>query len=138
MARNNDDNQHSFGKQVSAVLTGVVGAAAFNRLGGRKLLAEGVPKVNKFLTKLTSDISEMSFKDFNAKNINRLYKEHISDSDSTLKMLAKEGPEKIRLSTSGNNASAAIVRMLEAQADSKNMMQKIFNSEYADDVTSIK
>lgn len=135
MARNNDDNQHSFGKQVSAVLTGVVGAAAFNRLGGRKLLAEGVPKVNKFLTKLTSDISEMSFKDFNAKNINRLYKEHISDSDSTLKMLAKEGPEKIRLSTSGNNASAAIVRMLEAQADSKNMMQKIFNSEYADDVT---
>ena len=94
MARNNDDNQHSFGKQVSAVLTGVVGAAAFNRLGGRKLLAEGVPKVNKFLTKLTSDISEMSFKDFNAKNINRLYKEHISDSDSTLKMLAKEGKSK--------------------------------------------
>ena len=57
MSKKNNEDQHSLGKKATAVLTGMVGAAAFYRLGGDKLVAQGVPKAAKFLKSVSDDFS---------------------------------------------------------------------------------
>lgn len=133
MSRLNDEDQHSLGK-ATAVLTGIVGAAAFHRLGGVKAIAKGVPKLTRFASKLTDDLAEMKLKDYDAEGISKLYKKHIADDNSTWKALRNLSDEKIKLNTTGNNAISAIVKLKELQANSKNAIRKIFNSDYADEI----
>ena len=133
MSRLNDEDQHSFGK-ATAVLTGIVGAAAFHSLGGAKAIAKGVPKITRFASKLMDDMAEMKLKDFDAEGIGRFYKKHIADDNSTWKSLKNLSDEKIKLEVTGQKPVAAILNMLEIQANSKDAMRKIFNANYADEI----
>jgi len=89
----NDENQHSLGKKATAVLTGMVGAAAFHRLGGGKLVAQGVPKAAKFLRSVSDDLSDMALKDYDADNIGKMFRKHISDADSTFNKVLKSNDD---------------------------------------------
>ena len=76
----------------------------------------------------------MKLKDYDAEGISKLYKKHIADDNSTWKALRNLSDEKIKLNTTGNNAISAIVKLKELQANSKNAIRKIFNSDYADEI----
>lgn len=134
MSKLNDENQHSFESKATAVLTGIVGAAAFHRLGGSKIIAKGVPKLNKIAKDIIGDLSEKTLKDYNADNIGKFYKKYVQGENSILKTLTDATEEKIKVSTTGDGAIAAIVKLKEIQANGKNTLRKIFESEYSDKV----
>lgn len=132
-----EKDQHPLAKKTSAVLTGMVGAAAFHRLGGSKLIANEVPKLGKFLKTVSDDLSDMKLKDYNSKNISKLYNTHISNDNSTWKNIRNLTDTKHSLDIYGNNAVSAIVKLKEIQANSSRTLRKIFNADYADEVSTV-
>lgn len=133
MSKKNNEDQHSLGKKATAVLTGMVGAAAFYRLGGDKLVAQGVPKAAKFLKSVSDDLSDMALKDYDAENIGKMFRKHISDADSTLNRLARSN-ERNKLEITGNTAIAAIVKHAELTYNPEKTLKQVFKSQYADDI----
>lgn len=134
MGRYDNDDQHSFAHKATAVLTGIVGAAAFHRLGGSEAIAKGVPKLGKFANILMDDLAEVERKDFTAGNINKFYKKHIAGNDSTWKTLKDLSDEKMKLKTSGSNFIGAFTKMLEIERNGKDNVRKLFDTQYADEV----
>ena len=131
-----EKDQHPLAKGATAVLTGMVGAAAFHRLGGSKLIADGVPKLGKFLKTVSDDLSDMTRKEYNAKNLTKLYNKHIADDDSTWKSLKNLADKKHTLDIHGNNAVSALVKLKEIQANTSRNLKKVFNADYADEVSN--
>ena len=111
--RRDNENQPSFlSKATAALTTGIVGAAAFHRLGGGRLLSDATPRAAKFLRSVSDDLSGMTLKDYDADNIGKLFKKHISDSDSTLNKVLEESRIH-RISTTGHTPVAAIIKYAE-------------------------
>lgn len=133
---NKDKDQHSLSKKATAVLTGIVGAAAFYRLGGSKLITDEVPKLGKFLRTVSDDLSDMTLKEYNAKNLTKLYNKHIADDNSTWKNLKNLTDKKYTLDIHGNNAVSALVKLKEIQANASRNLKKVFNADYAEEVSN--
>lgn len=133
--RRDNENQPSFlSKATAALTTGIVGAAAFHRLGGGRLLSDATPRAAKFLRSVSDDLSGMTLKDYDADNIGKLFKKHISDSDSTLNKVL--GESRIhRISTTGHTPVAAIIKYAELDSNPDKILKPTFRSIYADDIT---
>lgn len=134
MIRDKDDNQNSFRNISKGILAGTAGAILFKQLGGSKFLSDNLPKANKFLKAVSEDLSEMKLKDYNYNNISRLYKEHISNQESTLKRIINEVPEN-KLKNTGNNLISAIVRYNELEKSPDEILRKLFNDRYIEELS---
>jgi hypothetical protein len=122
-------------KYASAALTGIVGTAAFHRLGGDKLLSEELPKFGRLAKTVLSDVSDMRLKDYNAENIGGLFKRHLLDDNSTWNEIRQNASTSLnKIDIAGNNAIAALSRLKEVQFNADSNLKKIFNTKYADEV----
>lgn len=119
--------------RTAAALTTMVGVAAFAMKGGNKLLAQSAPGIKKALTSMGDDLEGMTRKDFTADNIGKFVKKHFTDSSSTFKNLKSviDDVPRPKLTTSG--FLGGLVKELEFNATSHNMVNKIFDNKFADD-----
>lgn len=140
LSKSRKESHRPLVQKATAALTGLtVGAAAFHRLGGDKIVAKNLPKMGKFLGSVADDLSEMTLKDYDAKNISSLYKKHISGENSTLKSLKSLSDaaemQSVKINLRGNNFASGIVKMKEIQSNAENFMRELFNGEYASTVS---
>lgn len=135
MNRLKDRDQRSFGEKAAAVLTtGVVGAAAFYKMGGNRLLSEGVPRVNKFISEVSKDLYNKKLKDFTYDNISELADKHLTSPNSTLKTVLSESKEKMKLRLDNDSLQATVVRIEEMRRSPDTILNKLFKSEYKDEI----
>lgn len=130
----NEKDQHSLKNTAKAALTSIVGAAAFYRLGGAKAVSKGVPIVGKIAKEVLNDVSDMEFKDYNYKNITKLLKKHVIDDESTYKTVLRESKNTLhKIDLQKDNALTPLIKARELMVNSKSVLKKMFNTEYADE-----
>lgn len=109
---------------------GAIGAAIY-QIGGKKALSSGLKKTAMFAKAIAPDITNKSFKDFDAKTLLTITNNHILKEDSTFKVLAKNDISKdLKLNYDTNDNMASIFkRIMQFRNNTDNFIDNLYNDE---------
>jgi len=122
------DSSNSIGAIGEAALAVGAGVALFYRSGGSQLLERGVRKADRFLGAIQNDVAGRAMKEFDAKEIKRLYEKHVTSADSSWNKLSSEFDDKIQLLTGKDDLISEIVKRTRLLRNPSQVLASEFNA----------
>jgi len=126
--RREQDSSNSIRAIGEAALAVGAGVALFYRSGGSQLLERGLRKTDRFLGEIQNDIAGRAIKEFDAQEIKRLYKKHVTSADSSWNKLSDELDDKIQLFTGKDDLISEIVKRTQLLRNPSQMLASEFNA----------